>query len=155
MPWISVSGRMGSNTNTFQLQVPPAIWKQNAPMKSFISQSGVTQRSNYVKTHLANWCTKQIKIRHRCLQTQLNTQSLMLRYKHNSKPGQLDTEMPSVVPGKECGGTKCRSGCTLQTTTRCCFHFSPFFSVKVKILFGCFSQWNQVLMQVFSKSKAI
>ena len=35
----------------------------------------VKQRSNYIKTHLANGCTKQTEIKHRCSQTHYKAMS--------------------------------------------------------------------------------
>ena len=53
--------------------------------ETFISCSDVKRRSNYLRTHLANGCTKQIKIKHRCSQTQF-------------KAWWLDAEILSKVP---------------------------------------------------------
>ena len=40
------------------VQASPIIWKYNFPMKPLVSWNSVKQRSNYLRTHLGNRCTK-------------------------------------------------------------------------------------------------
>lgn len=90
----------------------PHYWRWECFYETFLSWNGIKWRNNYLRTHLANRDTNQVK--HRC--------------SHGSKLWWLET-----LSSSWCRGFTCWVHCSLQNKHWTLFLLSPFF-VKAKIL---------------------